>query len=91
MVRIRLARRGCKKAPFFQIVATDQKSPRDGRFLKILGTYNPSARGQEKSVVIDLNAVDHWLANGAQCSETASDLIKKYRYLQNKETAAVAQ
>jgi len=88
MVRIRLARRGCKKAPFFQIVATDQKSPRDGRFLKILGTYNPSARGQEKSMVLDLDSVDHWIAQGAQCSETASDLIKKYRYLLKKEIAA---
>jgi len=88
MVRIRLARRGCKKAPFFQIVATDQKSSRDGRFLKVLGTYNPSARGQEKSVVIDLASVDQWIAQGAQCSETAGDLIKKYRYLLKKESVA---
>lgn len=87
MVRIRLARRGCKKAPFFHIVASDQKSPRDGRFLKILGSYNPSARGQEQSIVIDLNAVDQWVANGAQCSETAHALIKKYRNMQSKVAA----
>lgn len=86
MVRIRLARRGCKKAPFFQIVAAEQKNPRDGRFLKILGSYNPSARGQEKELRIDLNAVDQWIAQGAQCSDTAMGLIKKYRYQVKKET-----
>jgi small subunit ribosomal protein S16 len=87
MVRIRLARRGCKKSPFFQIVAAEQKSPRDGCFLKILGSYNPSARGQEKSIILDLNAVDLWISQGAQCSDTVRDLIKKYRYQIKQETA----
>jgi len=84
MVRIRLARHGAKNAPFFHIVVADQKSPRDGRFLQILGSYNPSARGQERPLVMDLDAVEQWLATGAQCSDTVRNLIKKYRYEMKK-------
>lgn len=77
MVRIRLARLGAKKKPFYRVVVADSRSPRDGRFIDILGHYDPL---QNPPIVkLDLTRVDHWLSKGAQPSETAGDLIKKAR------------
>ena len=72
-VKIRLARAGAKKAPFYRVVAADSRAPRDGRFIEILGRYNP--RTQPSTVEIDLAKVDVWLAKGATPSETAGKLI----------------
>jgi small subunit ribosomal protein S16 len=72
-VKIRLARAGAKKAPFYRVVAADGRAPRDGRFLEILGRYNP--RTQPSFVELDLPKVDAWLAKGAQPTEAAGKLI----------------
>lgn len=72
-VKIRLARAGAKKAPFYRVVAADSRAPRDGRFIEILGRYNP--RTKPSTVELDLDKVDAWLAKGAQPTETAAKLI----------------
>ncbi len=72
-VKIRLARAGAKKAPFYRVVAADSRSPRDGRFIEILGRYNP--RTEPSSVELDLEKVDAWIAKGAQPTEAAAKLI----------------
>lgn len=72
-VKIRLARAGAKKAPFYRVVAADSRAPRDGRFIEILGRYNP--RTKPSTVELDLEKVDAWLAKGAQPTETAAKLI----------------
>ncbi len=66
-VKIRLARAGAKKRPFYRIVAADERSPRDGRYIEKLGTYNPLLpRESAERIVMDLERIRHWLANGAQ-------------------------
>jgi small subunit ribosomal protein S16 len=77
MVRIRLARRGAKKRPFYRVVAADSRMPRDGRYLEQLGHYNPMVN--PSAVKLDLTRVDHWLSCGAQPSETVVRLIKQAR------------
>ncbi|MDO9556998.1 MAG: 30S ribosomal protein S16 [Coriobacteriia bacterium] len=72
-VKIRLARAGAKKAPFYRVVAADSHAPRDGRFIEILGRYNP--RTQPSTVELDVEKVDAWLAKGAQPTETVAKLI----------------
>ena len=72
-VKIRLARAGAKKAPFYRVVAADSRSPRDGRFIEILGRYNP--RTEPSRVEIDLAKVDTWVAKGAEPTEAAAKLI----------------
>ena len=73
-VRIRLQRRGSKKRPFYAVVAADSRSPRDGRFLEKLGTYDP--RNKENGVNLNQERIDHWVSNGATPSETVAKLIK---------------
>ncbi|MBE0476227.1 MAG: 30S ribosomal protein S16, partial [Coriobacteriia bacterium] len=73
-VKIRLARAGAKNAPFYRVVAADSRSPRDGRFIEILGRYNP--RTEPSTIEIDLQRVDAWLAKGATPSETVAKLIE---------------
>ena len=75
MVKIRLRRVGAKKAPFYRIVVADSRSPRDGRFIEELGTYNPAAASEKLNV--DLERVQYWIANGAQPTDTVRGLIKK--------------
>ena len=66
-VKIRLARGGAKKRPFYRIVAADERAPRDGRYIEKLGTYNPLLpRDSAERVVIDVERVRHWLDHGAQ-------------------------
>ena len=84
-VKIRLARAGAHKAPFYRVVAADSRAPRDGRFIEILGRYNP--RTQPSTVEIDLAKVDAWLAKGATPTETAGKLIAIAR---GEKTAPVA-
>jgi small subunit ribosomal protein S16 len=76
MVKIRLARAGAKKRPFYHVVATESRSSRDGRFIERLGYYNPNARGGEQKLVLDLARVDHWSKSGAQISERVAYLVK---------------
>ncbi len=73
-VKLRLMRMGKKKQPVYRLVAADSRSPRDGRFIEILGTYEP--RAEPSRVVIDSAKVDRWLRNGAQPTETVARLLK---------------
>ena len=75
MVKIRLARHGAKKKPFYRIVVADSRSPRDGRFIDQIGYYDPTK--QPAVVEIKKEKLDKWLQDGAQPSETVAQLIKK--------------
>ena len=75
-MKIRLARGGSKKRPFYSIVATDSRMPRDGRFLEKLGTYNPLlAKDDEKRVVMNMERVQHWLSEGAQPTDRVARFL----------------
>ena len=78
MVTIRLARGGAKKSPFYQIVVTDSRSSRDGRFIEKIGYFNPMARGKEVRLELKKDRVDHWVGQGAQTSVRVSTLIKEF-------------
>ncbi|HTJ28439.1 MAG TPA: 30S ribosomal protein S16 [Candidatus Limnocylindria bacterium] len=73
MVKIRLRRMGAKKQPTYRFVVADDRSPRDGRFIEILGHYNP--RTEPKTVVVDQEKAKQWLANGAQPSDPVRRLF----------------
>jgi len=69
-LKIRLARAGAKKRPFYRIVIADSRSPRDGRFIEIVGTYNPILpKGDEKRVTLNAERIQHWLSKGAQTTD----------------------
>ena len=72
-VKIRLARHGAKKRPFYRIVAADSDSPRDGRFLEKLGTYNPLQ--DPAQVVLDADRVKYWIGQGATPSDTVRTIL----------------
>ena len=74
-VKIRLRRRGAKKAPFYRIVVADSRYPRDGRFIEEIGTYNPMT--EPTTVTVDAEKAKKWIANGAQPTDTVRDLLKK--------------
>lgn len=74
-VKIRLARHGAKKRPFYRIVVADSESPRDGRFLENVGTYNPLKEPAE--VTLKAERVQYWLQQGAIPSDTVKGLLKK--------------
>ncbi|EHO41663.1 30S ribosomal protein S16 [Caldithrix abyssi] len=74
-VRIRLRRMGRKKRPFYRIVAADSRSPRDGRFIETLGTYNPLE--EPASVEIQEERIFYWLQNGAQPTQTVKNLLRR--------------
>ncbi|MEA3360028.1 MAG: 30S ribosomal protein S16 [Thermodesulfobacteriota bacterium] len=74
-VKIRLTRKGTKKRPFYRIIATDSESPRDGKFLEVLGYYDPfKDQGQAQ---IDKDRVEKWVQKGAKISETVSSLLRR--------------
>ena len=75
MVVIRLARGGSKKRPFYNIVVTDSRNPRDGRFIEEIGTYNPCVSPAE--IKIDADRAREWIKTGAQPTETVRALLKK--------------
>lgn len=74
-VKIRLKRMGAKKAPFYRVVVSDSRSPRDGRFIEEIGYYNPLKDPIE--LKIDAERAQYWLKNGAQPSDTCRALLKK--------------
>lgn len=79
MVSIRLSRGGRKKKPFYDVVVTDNKSPRDGRVIERVGLFNPVARGQSMRLRLDLDKIDRWVAEGAQMSDRVASLVKEQR------------
>ena len=76
MVVIRLSRGGAKKRPFFNIVATDSRNRRDGRFIERIGFYNPMAAGSEESIRIAQDRLTYWQGVGAQLSPTVARLVQ---------------
>nr|WP_314267911.1 30S ribosomal protein S16 [uncultured Moellerella sp.] len=79
MVTIRLARGGAKKRPFYQIVVTDSRNARDGRFIERIGFFNPIASGQAEALRLDLDRVEHWVGLGATISDRVAALVKEAR------------
>ena len=75
MVKIRLQRLGKKRAPFYHIVVADSKSPRDGKIIEQIGTYDPMTK--PSTIVLDNEKVAKWIKNGAQPTETVKALIAK--------------
>jgi len=82
-VAIRLRREGALNRPYFKVVVTDKRSPRDGKFIEIVGTYDPKKAGQNSTLKLD--RIEHWISKGAQPSDTVRSLIKKTK---NPEAAA---
>ena len=77
MLRIRLSRRGAKKDPHYRLVVSEKSSPRDGRFLEIVGYYNPALKPVRLS--LDLDRIDYWVDRGAQPSSTVRSLINRVK------------
>jgi small subunit ribosomal protein S16 len=84
-VRIRLARHGKKKAPFYRLVVADSRSPRDGRFIELLGTYNPMT--DPADVKVNEERALHWLTAGAIPSDTARALLRKSGVMDKLQSA----
>src|SRR5882762_9219522 len=82
-VAIRLRREGALNRPYFKVVVADQRSPRDGKFIEIVGTYDPKKRGMNST--LKLERIEYWISKGAQPSDTVRSLIKKNK---NPEAAA---
>jgi small subunit ribosomal protein S16 len=74
-VKIRLARFGAKKKPFYRVVAADLRFPRDGRFLEVLGTYDP--RNKESGLNLKDEKIQQWISKGAQLTDTVRKLMKR--------------
>ena len=85
-MKIRLARGGSKKRPFYRIVASDSRMPRDGRFIEKLGTYNPLLpKDSEERVKMDVDAVKAWLDKGAQPTDRVARMLEAAGVLEKKE------
>ncbi len=77
MVKIRLQRQGKKKAPFYHIVVADSRSPRDGKIIEQIGTYDPMT--EPSTIVLDKEKLEKWVKNGAKPTPTVKDLIEKVK------------
>ncbi|QBB70042.1 30S ribosomal protein S16 [Pseudolysobacter antarcticus] len=77
MVKIRLSRGGAKGRPFYHIVVTDSRSPRDGRSIERVGFYNPIAAGKDVKLKLDSERLNHWVGTGAQLSDKVRFLVKE--------------
>ncbi len=88
MVRIRLRRTGRKNAPTYRIVVADSRSPREGKFIEILGQYNP--RGGDQALNLKSDRANYWLDNGAQPSDTVRSLLRKAGVLKARHEARLA-
>ncbi|MXP51241.1 30S ribosomal protein S16 [Pantoea sp. SoEX] len=76
MVVIRLARHGSKKRPFYQLVVTDSRKARNGRFIENVGFYNPVNCGSQQRVSLDEKRIKYWISNGAKLSNKVNNLLK---------------
>lgn len=86
MVKVRLARAGAKKRPYYHIVVTDKEKPRDGRFIEQIGTYDPSRPIEEAKVKAD--RLDYWVGVGAQVSDRVRDIVKQQKKAAAETAAA---
>ena len=95
MVRIRLARHGSKKRPFYHITVADQRRSRDGRFIERVGYFNPVAKGNAQEYLIEMDRVDYWLSKGAQPTDMVRKLVSRARKetveISSKDEATVAE
>jgi small subunit ribosomal protein S16 len=87
-VRIRLRRTGRKKAPTYRIVVADSRSPREGKFIEIIGQYAP--RTGEKALNLDIARANYWMDNGAQPSDTVRSLLRKAGVLKVRHETRLA-
>lgn len=85
-VVIRLRREGTKNSPYYRVVVADKRSPRDGKFLELVGTYDPKKKDDNSSVKLD--RVDYWIKQGAKPSDTVRSLVKRARTKSSKAVAA---
>lgn len=76
-VAIRLRREGAKNRPYYKVVVADQRSPRDGKFIEMIGTYDPKVKGANSS--IDIARAEYWIGCGARPSDTVRSILKKAR------------
>jgi small subunit ribosomal protein S16 len=74
-VSIRLRREGAKNRPYYKVVVADSRSPRDGKFIELIGTYDPKVKGENSTIKVD--RAEHWIARGARPSDTVRSLLKK--------------
>ena len=87
-IKLRLARGGSKKRPFYRIVAADSRMPRDGRYIEKLGTYNPLLpKDSEDRVKMDMERVQYWLGEGAQPTDRISRMLEAAGVIEKKERA----
>ena len=78
MVTIRLSRAGAKKRPFYHLVVTDSRKPRDSGYIERLGFFNPTATENEEGLRINQERVQHWVKHGAKLSERAAHLVREH-------------
>jgi len=90
-VKIRLRRIGRKKAPVYRIVVADSQSPRDGRFIEIVGQYAPRQSAGEGASNVDVARVNYWLDNGAQPTDTVRSILRKAGVLKARHEALLAR
>ena len=79
MIKIRLQRHGARHAPFYRMVVAPSTARRDGKFIEVLGTYNPQAHARTEELKLKMERIDHWLGVGAQPTDTAKSLIRQGR------------
>ena len=96
MIKIRLQRHGARHAPFYRMVVAPSQARRDGKFIEVLGTYNPQAHKREEELKLKIDRIDHWLGVGAQPTDTAKSLIRQGRmspedWLKRSEKLAVSK
>jgi small subunit ribosomal protein S16 len=85
-VSIRLRREGTTKRPYYKVVVTDARSPRDGKFIEIIGNYDP--KKESNNANLDLSRAEYWITKGAQPSETVRSIIRNARKALGKAVAA---
>jgi small subunit ribosomal protein S16 len=88
-VSIRLRREGAKNRPYYKVVVADRRSPRDGKFIETIGTYDPKKPGHNSTLNID--RAEYWISKGAQPSDTVRSLIKKNKATATTEPATKAE
>jgi small subunit ribosomal protein S16 len=88
-VSIRLRREGTTNRPYYKVVVADQRSPRDGKFIEIIGNYDPKKEGENAN--IDVSRAEYWISKGAQPSDTVRSLIKRVRKAAPAAEAAAAK
>jgi small subunit ribosomal protein S16 len=88
-VSIRLRREGALNRPYYKVVVADSRSPRDGKFIEIVGTYDPKRAGHNSALKID--RIEHWISKGAQPSDTVRSLLKKNKKQEANTPAPASQ